>query len=107
MPLACIDLPKGECVCAVCVCVLPSLVSLFDVISFSRLQVMMSARIRRLLEDALGLAEERERHRDGGGRNEGEPHDRDALTVDRLEGDDLASFEKVRGMGFPDGDVLR
>lgn len=63
----------------------------------------MSARIRRLLEEALGLAEERERHRDTGG----EGRDDQGLTVEGLEGHDLAVFEKVRAMGFPADYVLR
>ena len=61
---------------------------------------MMSGRIRRLLEEALGLTEERERHRDGGAEHHG-------LTLDGLEGPDLEALKIVQNMGFPADDVLR
>ena len=61
---------------------------------------MMSARIRKLLEEALGLTEERERRRDGGAQHDG-------LTLEGLEGADRAALEMVQGMGFPADDVLR
>eukprot|EP00904_Undaria_pinnatifida_P004891 jgi/Undpi1/1531/HiC_scaffold_11.g04921.m1 len=64
------------------------------------MKVMMSGRIRRLLEEALGLTEERERHRDGGAEHHG-------LTLDGLEGTDLAALEIVQSMGFTADDVLR
>lgn len=60
----------------------------------------MSGRLRRLLEEALGLTEERERQRGGGAEHHG-------LTLDGLEGVDKAASEKVKGMGFPADDVLR
>ncbi|CBN75205.1 conserved unknown protein [Ectocarpus siliculosus] len=64
------------------------------------MKVMMSARLRKILEEALGLTEERERQRDGGAEHHG-------LTLDGLEGTDRAALEKVQGMGFPADDVLR
>lgn len=60
----------------------------------------MSGRLRRLLEEALGLTEERERQRDGGAEHHG-------LTLEGLEGQDRAALEKVQSMGFPADDVLR
>lgn len=60
----------------------------------------MSGRIRRLLEEALGLTEERERQRDGGGEHHG-------LTLDGLAAVDNAALKKVQALGFPADDVLR
>lgn len=60
----------------------------------------MNVRLRRLLEDALGLTEAREKHREGGAMQHG-------LTVEALEGSERAVMERVQGMGFPMDDVLR
>lgn len=53
-----------------------------------------------MLEEALGLTEERERHREA--RTDGH-----ALTLDDLEGLERAVFEHVQALGFPADDVLR
>lgn len=61
---------------------------------------MMNARLRRLLEEALGLTEERERHREGGAEHHG-------LTLDELDVCERAVLARIQGMGFPADDVLR
>lgn len=68
--------------------------------SNSDMKVMMNARLRRLLEEALGLTEERERHREGGAEHHG-------LTLDELDVCERAVLARIQGMGFPADDVLR
>lgn len=60
----------------------------------------MNARLRRLLEEVLGLTEERERHKDNGVEHHG-------LTVADLDKPERAVLERIRAMGFPADDVLR
>ena len=54
---------------------------------------MMSARIRKLFEEALGLTEERERQRDGGAQHHG-------LTLEGLEGADFSRRAGTPNLGI-------